>query len=102
MRITLAEGEWYEPFGCYCLVSKVVETNARFVLAPGLYIRHPCGKREILVAKQKNFLKTTHLVLHELGHFLLDFFPIKSHKWYDVGYFRVMGLLRQNIRRIKC
>ncbi len=98
MKVRLVEGEWSEPMGYYRLTATVLDANKKslgFIFASGLYIRHDDGRYEIIVARQKNFLRTTHLILHELGHWLLDLIPVLPHKSYDIGWFEMRNFFER-------
>lgn len=57
--------------------------EVRFGFLSAMCAHFPEGRWEIIVARQHKFLRTVYLFVHEVGHFLLDLFPIITHKQYD-------------------
>ena len=96
MKIQFCEGEWHESMGYYLLIAMTIDDGGewhRFPLASGLCTKHGDGRHEILVAKQKNFLKTMYIFLHELGHWLLGLFGVQKSKKYELFCWKLNGIL---------
>lgn len=83
MRIHLVDGIDFK--GIRCIQATVMSKSGElsFPFGWGFYVRHENGQKDIIVAKQKSVFGTLEILIHELGHWILDSIPILTHKQWD-------------------
>lgn len=72
--------------GTRCIQATVLSERGElsFPFGWGMYLQHADGRREIVVAKQRSVFLTLEILLHELGHWILEYIPIMTQKQWDV------------------
>lgn len=84
MKIHFIEGIKYKGVRCFQASVMTEDGEKRsFPFGWGLYVNHGNGRKDIVIAKQKSVFGTLEILIHELGHWILDYIPIITNKQWE-------------------